>query len=342
VTRIAALCVHVETQELVQTLAPQLGVEVQAGLVASELALGAARTAVAQGARALVAEERLWMPLSRMAPVPVVPCSVGPWDVAQALLRCTVDPVAVVHFGPELLAMEALGHRMGRQVKERCACREPAALGTLLQELKAEGVRAVVGGAGVAALARRQGLEAQPVRAGREAVGTALLCAARLAEAIPHSQSAQEEYCRAAAYLPAGVVFLSSEGSRSWGGKAPELADRVRAMVSRGQSWTGAMTRRVSSDVRVEPLGEGKYAVHDLVSYRAILAKDAWEAGPGGTGEAGGESVVVTVDTLEHMQDQIIAQLARRHQNRTQLARRLGISRTTLWKRLRELAQERT
>ncbi|HAI20760.1 MAG TPA: hypothetical protein DCM14_02465 [Clostridiales bacterium UBA8153] len=36
------------------------------------------------------------------------------------------------------------------------------------------------------------------------------------------------------------------------------------------------------------------------------------------------------------MQDQILAELARRHHNRTQLARSLGISRTTLWKRLRD------
>lgn len=339
-TRIAALCIHVQTQELVQDLAPQLGVEAGASLVAPELALGAARTAVSQGARALVAEERLWMTLSRLSPVPVVPCPVGPWEVVQALGRCTVDPVAVIHFGPDLMAMEDLGQLLGRRVQEVRARREPSTVRALIQELKAGGVRAVVGGEGVVALARRQGLQTQPVWAGREAVTTALLGAARLAEAIPLSQSAQEEYCRAAAGLPAGLVSLGRGETRCWGGKAPELADRARALVSQGQSWPSALQLGAFPGVHVESLGEGSYAVHDLVAYRAILAKDAREVSPGGDDGAGGESVVVSVGTLEHMQDQIIAQLARRHQNRTQLARRLGISRTTLWKKLRESTPE--
>ncbi|MEW6522121.1 MAG: PrpR N-terminal domain-containing protein [Bacillota bacterium] len=338
--RISALCIHGQTQDLMVVTAQELGLDVEAKLTAVELALAGARTAVARGARVLVAEERLWTVLARVAPVPVVPCPAGPWDVAGALARCPAEPVAVVHFGPDSLDLETLGAKLGIQVREVLAPREQHAVRALLLELKDGGVRAVVGGEGLVALARREGLYGQPVKAGPAAVRAALWAAVRLAEAMPLSLSAQEVYYRAAVDLPAGVVVITPDGSWSWGGKAPEVADRVRAMVARGQRSEVAIARSGGPGIRVESLGEGRYAVHDLSSYQEILAKEAYEAAFGGGAQAAasGESVVVSVGTLEAMQDQIIAQLAQRSGNRTQLARRLGISRTTLWKKLRELA----
>lgn len=57
-----------------------------------------------------------------------------------------------------------------------------------------------------------------------------------------------------------------------------------------------------------------------------------------GNGDLAGDSIMVDVGTLSHMEQQIIAQLYRQNRaDKKELARRLGISRTTLWKKIKEL-----
>ncbi|MBC7335574.1 MAG: HTH domain-containing protein [Clostridia bacterium] len=62
-------------------------------------------------------------------------------------------------------------------------------------------------------------------------------------------------------------------------------------------------------------------------------------APPPVSGEEGGR-VVIRLGTLEEMEKQILRQARSRWgANRSELAERLGISRTTLWKKLKELGE---
>lgn len=341
--RIGALCVHPQTRDLLTAAAQELQLNVDARLTAHEAALASARAAVADGAGVLLAEERLWTLLARTAPVAVVPCTAGVWEVLAAVARAGVRQAAVVHFGPGLLGLAELGTIVGAGLEEVVCDRSAGAVRAALQALRASGVEAVAGGESVVALARREGLRGITVLPGEATVRAALALAERLVQTVGEAQEAQTWFCRWAAELPAGVVSLTEDGSHSWGGKAPEVADRLRALVARGHRSETALTRALGPGLRVEALAPGTYIVHDLTAYEGVLARAAFAGAFGGRAEAaGGETVVVAVGTLDAMVSQLISELVRRSGgNRTRLARQLGISRTTLWKRLKDLAAQR-
>ena len=336
--KISALCVHETTRRLLEEVASQVGIVVEAKVVPMESALVAVRSAVRQGSSVLIAEDRLWQVLVEPSPLPVVFLGPGAWEVVRALAGAGGDDVAVLHFGPETLGLTSLGSQLGIHIEEVICQRSVDAIREQLRHLKMRSIKWVVGGAAVVKLAEREGFSTQLILPGPESVRHTLLLAIRQGQAQERSENTQRLYCRHAPTLPAGLLLVKDPGNiQAWGGRAVEVADRLRGLIARAPYFTEKLVERASGPgINVEPLGEGLYLVHDIQEYERVLGREVRANALGG--DEIGEALVVSVGELDDMIAQIVVEMLKRNGgNRTQVARLLGISRTTLWKRLKEL-----
>ncbi len=336
--KITALCLHETTRQLLETVASQLDIAVQAKVVAMESALVVVRSAVGQGTQAFIAEDRLWQVVVDPSPLPVIFLGPGAWEVLGAIEAVDGHDVAILHFGPETLELEHLGSQLGIGIEEIICERSLTAIRDELTRLKVRGIQWVVGGAAVTTLAQREGFCTQLLLPGAQSVRYALLQAIRQVRAQERSRSAESIYCRYASHMPAGLLVVKDSATMyAWGGRAVEVADRLRSLVARAPFFHQKLVQRAAGPgISVEAVGGGIYLVHDVGQYERILGRQSRANALGD--EEMGEALVVSVGELDDMISQIVVEMLRRNGgNRTQVARLLGISRTTLWKRLREL-----
>ncbi len=126
------------------------------------------------------------------------------------------------------------------------------------------------------------------------------------------------------AYSPAAVDFEFSETIQRWlerypwPGNVRELANFVEKYVT-------------LSEVSSNPLNTLNDLIKELYSFGSEYIAEDDQAAP----EKG--KIVISMGTMEEMEQEIIEKTQQMHpaENKVEIAKRLGISRTTLWKKLR-------